>query len=878
MDRSFARRARRMARISCLAVAGFLAPVGAFATDVARDFHITAQPLDEALKTFAEQADVQIMYAPGQVQGFNSPALQGRYPIERAIDRMLRGTGLEHDSDGADVIVIRPATMVSDGHAPPSAPMIRTGATHGVGQTAGHIVAMQAAATAAPTGRSGGSIEEVVVTAQKREQSLQEVPMAISAFTAETIREQGFSDLLDVQGHTPGLQISNFSTGQPEISVRGISTKEDGAGANDSTVVSVDDVYIAARTAQIFDIFDLERIEVLRGPQGTLYGRNSIGGSINLVTMKPSDDFKIRLEQTVARYDRYDTRGLINGAITDNLFGKLSFSRRIADGYTKSLMPGVADAHDADSIYWRAQFLWEASERTEALVTFDGGHDDVGPTNREPVSGTGRSGNGNNLDPIAVNVAFGGAGDPFNSLAESEGYMNRDVYGVSAKITHELDPVTLTSITAVRRSEFDWLEDSEGLPPAASGAPGGPASDGFFLDVNDIAQENATQFTQELRLSSRAFDRMDWVTGVFATLERINRTETFFFPAIAGGSLMNSIQKNETIAWAIYGQATYDVTDRIRFTAGGRYSYETKDFKAAGQLESGVPALIQNFTQVGAEDTWTNFSSRFALDFDLTEDVLLYASIAEGFKSGGFTGSPSTAARATTPFDPEQATNYEVGFKSRLFDQHLQANATAFWTDYEDLQVTEFFLPVGGLFGEFITQNAGTAETKGVELELLAVPFEGLEIGATAAYLDARFTDFSPTVPRDDGSGGPLIPAFAGNHLRQAPEWSASIWGRYAWRFTSGAQMVLRVDGRYQDDIFFDPDNNKAAFTPGYDVWDSRLAYTTPGGLIEVAVWARNMFDQEYRTHVFTQRGGEIAFALFGAPRTYGLTVTLNYD
>jgi len=725
---------------------------------------------------------------------------------------------------------------------------------------------------------AAAQIEEVIVTAQKREQSLQDVPAAVSAFTSQTIREQGFSDLLDVQGHTPGLQISNFSVGQPEISVRGISTKEDGAAASDSTVVSVDDVYIAARTAQIFDIFDLERIEVLRGPQGTLYGRNSIGGSINLVTMKPSADFLVRLEQTFARFDRYDTRGLINGALAENVFGKLSFSRRIADGYTDSLVAGVSDAHDADSIYGRGQLLWQISDRTEVLFSVDIGHDDVGPTNREPVGGTGRSGNGNNLDPIAVNVALGGANDPFNSLAESEGFMDREVYGVSAKLTHEFESVTLTSITALRRSEFDWLEDSEGLPPAASGAPGGPPTDGFFLDVNDEAVERASQFTQEFRLSSRAFDRMDWVTGLFFTAERIGRTETFDFPAIAGGSRHQSIQKSNTLAWAIYGQATYDVTDRVRFTAGGRYSFESKSFTAAGEVETGVPLIVQSFTAVNADDTWTNFTSRLALDFDLTDDVLLYASVAEGFKSGGFTGSPTTAARASTPFEPEEATNYEVGVKSRLFEQRLQANVTGFWTDYDDLQVTEFFSPPGSPFGEFITENAGSAETKGVELELVAVPFEGLELGATAAWLDAAFTEFSPPTPRDDGAGNPIIPNFEGNRLRQAPEWSASVWGRYAWRLTGGSELVLRIDGRYQDDIFFDPDNNKNAFTPDYQVWDSRLAYTTPGGMFEVAVWAKNMFDEEYRTHVFTQRGGEIAFALFGAPRTYGVTVTLNYD
>lgn len=737
-----------------------------------------------------------------------------------------------------------------------------------------------------PAGEVAGAVlEEVIVTAQKREQSLQEIPMSVTAFEAERIREQGFTDLLDVQGHVPGVQISNFSVGQPEIAIRGISTKEDGAAANDSTVVLVDGVYIAARTAQIFDLYDLERIEIARGPQGTLYGRNSSGGTINLVTMKPSEDFKFRVEQTFARFDRYDTRALVNGKIADNLYGKASLSRRIADGYTDSLLPGVDDAHDADSIYGRAQLLWQPSERTEVLFSVDVGHDDLGPTNREPVGGTGRSGNGNNLDPIAVNAAFRGL-DEFDSLAESEGFMEREIYGLSAKVTHDFETMRLESITALRRSEFDWLEDSEGLPPAASGAPGGPPTDGFFLDVNDEAVEDASQFTQELRLQSvaPAFERVDWLAGAFFTAERIDRTETFDFPAIAGRSRHQSIQKNTTLAWALYGEATVHITDRLHFTAGGRFSFEEKSFTAAGEVESGAPLIVRNFTAVNADENWTSFDSRFALSYDLTDNVLLYGVVSEAFKSGGFTGSPSTPERATDPFDPENVTNYEVGIKSRLFDQRMQLNLTGFWTEIEDLQVTEFFNPPGAVFGEFATQNAGEARSRGVEGELIAIPFadtpglEGLQIGATGAWLEAKFVDFRTPLPRDDGSGGPFFPDFSGNRLRQSPEWSASVWGRYAWRLPQGGELALRIDGRYQDDIFFDPDNNKNGFTPGYQVWDGRLAYTTPGGMIEVALWAKNMFDEEYRTHVFTQRGGEIAFALFGPPRTYGVTVTLNYE
>jgi len=315
--------------------------------------------------------------------------------------------------------------------------------------------------------------------------------------------------------------------------------------------------------------------------------------------------------------------------------------------------------------------------------------------------------------------------------------------------------------------------------------------------------------------------------------------------------------------------------------------------RTGGAISLGSGTLYQALSRleeqglIVSDEPSSDGDARRGRSYDLTDEILVYGSVSEAFKSGGFTGAPSTAERATTPFDPEDVTNYEIGMKSRLFDQRVQLNLTAFWTELEDLQVTEFFQPVGNPFGQFITQNAGEARSRGVEGELVALPFAGtagledLEIGATGAWLDAEFVDFSPEVPRDgDGDPAtvdPFIPAFDDNRLRQSPEWSASVWTRYGRSFPWG-DIALRVDGRFQADIFFDPDNNKNAFTPAYQVWDSRLAYTTPGGRIEVAAWAKNMFDEEYRTHVFSQSGGNIAFALFGAPRTYGLTITLSYE
>jgi len=747
-------------------------------------------------------------------------------------------------------------------------------------------------------------IEEIVITAQKRAESLQDVPIAVTAISGGELEELDVASLQDIGNRTPGMVFAAFSVGQPEIAIRGIGTKEDGASASDSTVVSIDGVYIAARTAQVFDIFDLERVEILRGPQGTLYGKNAIGGSINFVTTTPTEETRVRLRQTVGNYDRFDTAGLISGEIAENLYGKFSFSRRKHDGFLRNILPSWTDPvtgqeidnpefgkrqGEMNTFAWRAALRWLPSERLEVILGADGADDSMGASNREPVGGAGPLHDcGCASDPIAVNEALGGAGDPWTTLAETEGFTERDVYGISLTVNYDLDWATFTSISAYRESDFDWLEDSEGLPPGAnfadltgaSGNPGipltAPASTGFAFDVSDAAVEKAEQWVQEFRLTSPDGERLKWVAGLFYSNEDIDRTETFFFPTLGGPgvepSLSASIQSNKTDAVAAYGQATYDLTETVSATAGLRYSYEKKKMSAAADIVSGLPLLLQGFAPVSADESWNNVSWRASIDWRATDDILAYASVSTGFKSGGFTGSASTAARATTPFDPEKATNFEVGIKSDLFDRRARLNVTGFFTDYKDLQVTRFFQPVGSGFGEFITENAGKAEIYGLEVEFLARPVEGLDIGGSYAYLDAEFKEFTGTPSVTDPNA-----TFDGNKLRQAPKHMFNAYTRYQWSLGNEGDIYARVDYRYQSKSFYDPDENPLATIPAYDIWDARVGYISPDQRWEVAAWIKNIGEEKYRTHVFTQRGGRIAFATHGDPRTYGLTLTYNY-
>ena len=735
------------------------------------------------------------------------------------------------------------------------------------------------------------AIDEITVTAQKRAESLQDVPVAITAIGGDTLRENDISNLQDIGNRTPGMTFAAFSVGQPEIAIRGIGTKEDGASAGDSVVVSVDDVYIAARTAQVFDIFDLERVEILRGPQGTLYGKNSIGGSINFVTTTPNEETEIRFRQTVGDYGRFDTAGMISGQIAENLFGKISFSRRKHDGYYTNVLAGSEffgeRQGESNTFAYRGTLRWTPSEDLEVILTADGADDTQGGSNREPLgSEPGFHGGDNASNPIAVNAALGGSGSPFDTLNNVKGYTDRTVQGYSLKINWDQSWGTFTSISAYRKSDFDWLEDSEGLPGSTEFVPlnvsganfFAPASSGFAFDVDDAAIEKTKQLTQEFRVTSNGDSDFNWVVGAFYSREETDRTENYFFPSIgleiAGENFpsdMSSVQTNRSDTFAIFADGSYDVSEEITIRGGVRYSSETKDMTAEGIVHSGIGLLLTNFAEVGDSHTWSKVSWRLVADWKFDDNSMAYASVSTGFKSGGYTGSASTAEKALDFFEPETATAYEVGLKSQFWENRIRMNVSAFYTDYSNLQVTRFFQPDEDGFGQFITENAASADIKGVEVELTALLTEALEFGGSYAYLDTEYVDYigSP------GVGGSAD--FSGNTLRQSPEHSLNLYAKYTLEMEDGSSLSAKVDYRYQGLSYYDPDNNDITKIDAYSLWDGRLAWTSPDSNWELAAWVKNIGNEEYTTHVFSQRGSRIAFALYGAPRTYGLTGTYSF-
>ena len=689
------------------------------------------------------------------------------------------------------------------------------------------------------------ALEEIVVTAQHRAESLQDVPIAVTALDEATLDNAGVTDFFGIAHRTPGLAIGEFNVGQPQYYIRGVGSNDDGAGGDSSVVVFIDDVYIGRAAGSGLDVFDLERVEVLRGPQGTLFGKNVIGGAIRLMTKKPSEELTGKFEASVGNLDTIRLRGYLSGPLGENVFGKIAVNSFQREGYVRDL-DDVLEFNDRDDQSVRGQLRFVPSDTVEVLLGFDYA--------RKRQSGPGRFVVGTGI--AALHEAFDAeaAADPFVTFADEVGFQNRDVMGFLARVDWDVGPGRFTSISAFRDVEYEFLDDVVSTRPGA----GGP-------NLDNGAIENSDQFTQEFRYGGST-DKWDYVFGAFFLRENIFRDEFFEIPGLDRG---DSFQDNETDSYSVFGQATYALTDRVGLTFGARQTWDSKDNTQS--VEAGPAIITSDIPEVSNSESWNAFTPRFALDFAATDDVLLYVSASRGFKSGGFQGTPANIQVANNSFDPEFAWSYETGLKGQFVDNRVRLNLAAFYTDYEELQVLQFINtdPNDPVAGFVATDNAADAELKGVELETTILFSESFQMAGSYAYLDATYSRFV------DASGADL----SGNPLRNAPENSYNISATYTADLSNQGQLMFHYEHRGQDRAFQDPLGviRIASSIPSYDLGSARIAYTNADQNWTVALWADNIWDEVYQVHNFPL-GNANGIATPGAPRTYGVSFTYSME
>ena len=697
----------------------------------------------------------------------------------------------------------------------------------------------------------GSMLEEITVVAQRRAENLQDVPIAISALSKAAIEKADIHDLTDIATRVPSLTYSPFSPGQNIIALRGVSSNDDGAGTDNSVAIFVDEVYLGRVSNINPEMFDIERVEVLRGPQGTLYGKNTIGGAINIVSTKPdTEQFSAKLRANFGNYERTDFAGLLTGPISENIAGKFSFSYRNRDGWVDNVVLNKKQKDDDVQAY-RGQLLY-TSENTEVMFTADYNRLDVEDMARIPqtqiVGGLG---------PIVDQYhALCGNRGPRCSTNPSDGFAKRDAWGVSLHVTHDFGIGELKSISAYRENEVDWEMDSVGVSI--------PLTDDIF--------DKTDQFTQEIRWSGNT-DTLNYVFGFWYLNEQTNRFEVFDILAdknINGSDRYR--QMNETDSYAGFGQVDWVLTENVKLTVGGRYNYEKKEI--VNDAVAGDFVVINQTFANSKEEVWTSFIPKISLTWQPRETVTLYGTISKGFKSGGFPAAPTTVID-TEPLAQEEALSYEIGLKSDLLN-NVRLNTAFFYTEYKDLQIQSFGPRLGCVedtttqqlecFGVFQTFNASDAEVKGVELELTWIPVENLTLSGFYSYLDSEFTDTN--VP------GSVFEGQTGNDLIRAPRNKYSINAEYVLPLNGRGALTANISYRFTDDQRGELE--PYAIQPSFDLFDARLAWSSPNDTLEVAVWGKNLFDEEYATHLYTIAGEVIS--VFGDPQMYGVSLTYRYD
>lgn len=708
--------------------------------------------------------------------------------------------------------------------------------------------AAQSAQSAKDEDRPSTTVETVVVTAQKIEQDLQKVPVAVTAFTAEQLRINRIDSVLDVAQRTPGFVSSEVNPAEPNYVIRGIGTEgiNSNAGGDASVVMFIDGVYIGRGGGSNLELFDLERVEVLRGPQGTLFGKNVVGGLIHLITRKPGPDPSFELSGTLGNYEQRQFRGRFNYPLSDIVFASGAVSIRRRDGYTFNATTGN-EVDDEDTYGLRGSLRFVPNESIGITVTADWTDQDQAGQPRDNVCNAALRGGvhcvGINPDPRVVN-------------AITDGFLKREVGGILADIAWSTAIGTFTSLTAYRQAEFDFMD------PFFSNPVNQPTQ---IESINENVEES-NQISQELRLAFDALgERLTGVLGVYFLEEDVERDERldqrFPAPAITGfGSFPQDVTAT---SYAVFGQATYAVTENLDLTLGARMTREEKDAHLQGIRVAGPgfpPPLTAEYN-VFASESWDALTPRVALDWQATDKALLYVSAARGFKSGGFQGTAGTGASAAIPYNPEFAWSYEIGAKTLWLDDRVLLNLAAFRTDHSELQVSQLVPLCCVVIG-----NAAEARIEGVELEWNLRPVAGLDISGSYAYLDAKFVDFATGATAD----------FTGNTLPRSPEHKVNLGVQYSWPLGGLGTALVRADASYQTEIFFEASNTPLEVQDAYEIYNARAAFQSQDGSWELAFWGKNLSDELAKTHITAFAPFQQNLRIYQPPRTYGVTLTFR--
>lgn len=728
-----------------------------------------------------------------------------------------------------------------------------------IGKTASAAVLIVAAGLASPTFAQSSqddtaSLDDVIVTAQRREQSLQDVPIAITAFNAEMLERTAAQGIQDVAAKAPGVTLTQFNIGEPQLYIRGVGTTSDSAASDPSIGVSIDEVSIGRAGASSLAFLDIERVEILRGPQGTLYGRNASGGALNVYTRKPQLEDTTMALLRYGSFNEWGAEAVVNRMMGENSAARLAVRVNTNDGYAENV-PSGRGLEGGRQLGARLSMMTQSGNWTlEGSV--DASRDRMDGHARIPVTASTTA-------PAFVTLINGlRAGlDVRQSFSSADNYQDRDNWGATARAEYEAEAFDFVSLTSYRDNEYSWRDNLGGLPFPS-----------FPLLVDDRATEDASQFSQELRLVSKPESAISWVAGLYYFSEDVDRDERFIVqaalpiaPASFGGDT-EFLQSAQNTSYAAFGQATIPFASIWELTLGARWTHDEReihqialDNEAGANPPPGIPLGPGGSPyNIRAEASFEEPTWKVALAVEPFENIRLYASYDRGYKAGSFPSGAQTGVQAGTPLRSELLDNYELGLKSTIMDGRLRFNAAAFKLEYDDLQVYELL----GL--TLVTSNA-QAEVNGYEIESAFAVTNNLTVGGSYTSLDAKFTS--------NAQSGALTLLYNGLTLPRSPDRQYTLYADGEWDMWGG-ELAARVDYQWSDDFYFDPSNNPEVLSPAHGLLGAYASWEAANG-VKIAVYGKNLTDEEYQQHIIKNVG--VGFSVFGAPRSYGIAISRSF-
>ncbi len=791
-------------------------------------FEIPPSTAYKALNLFAQQADIQILYPFDLVKDMQLKGLSGRYSIAGGIETLVAGTCLEINASAAGNLVLT-ATDTNEGIW-----FMRSNKCSNKGVFTALLAGfttLVANAEEAPVQQRAVILEEVVVTAQKREESLQETPISITAFSARELENQRISNVMDLANKVPALNLVPFAGTRvaPNLFIRGMGNLNTQSTNDMATGIYIDGVPVGRGIGLATDFADLERIEVLRGPQGTLWGRNTTAGAINFITQKPDDELSGLVQLTAGSWEERGVRASINAPLNDKLFVRVGYMYTENDGWVdnnNSTLPNQINFNEDEKEAMKLAVRYEATDEITVDYGYDFSNMTYGNLFYQVIDG-----------PNAVSGRQEKA-SPTQGLYPSDA----DISGHNLTLTWMLGDITLKSITAYRDLDSNTHMN-------------------FIDSFTQSRTMDQNQFSQELQFLGDAMDgRLSYVAGVFYIEEEADETAISSF---AGGALVDDwMVEAEATSAAAFGQATWTPSgfdEKLALTLGLRYTSDTRDARKTYRN----PGFTPDITGL-VLDGDTDFDSTdpmVTLAYTFSDNINGYAKYSTGYRAGGF-NTQSTPELFSAGFDKEDVDSYEVGLKSKFFQDRALVNLAVFYNEYENLQVDQVRSPP--VFVD--TLNAGAATMSGMEIEGSAVLVAGLSANFYYAYLNAEYDSYI--------DGG--VELESSRVVPNSPNWQVGAGLTYEFPSTGFGDVTVSIDYRSQDEFYSNP--KKTTLTSGYEIWNARLELAQiPLGIVgdlRVSAWGKNLGDEEYR--LSTTNLGELS-AQYGPPRSTGIDLTYEF-